>query len=128
MIRFIARLLLTAAVFAFILPMIPGIDFHGNFGAAIVAALVFGILGWLVDLVAKLVTGILTITTLGLGLLVLIPLWILGFWILPAVALRLVADAMPNYVHVHGWIPAIEGGLVMLVLGAVTSQRPKMRN
>jgi len=124
MIRFIIRTVITAAVFAFILPLIPGIDFHGNFGTAVVAALVFGILGWLVDLVAKLITGVLTVTTLGLALLILIPLWMLGFWILPAIALRLVADAMPHYMHVHGWIPAIEGGFVMLLLGAMTSERP----
>ena len=29
--RFILKLVISAAVFALVLPMIPGIDFHGNF-------------------------------------------------------------------------------------------------
>jgi uncharacterized membrane protein YvlD (DUF360 family) len=125
MTKFIVRILLTAVTFAFILPMIPGIDFHGNFGIAIVAALVFGIIGSLVDLLAKTLTALFTITTLGLGLLILIPLWVLGFWILPAISLHVLADFMPQHVRVEGWMPAIEGGLVLLVVGAITSFKSK---
>ena len=50
--RFILKLVITAAIFAFILPMIPGIDFHGSFWAAMLLAFFFGIILWLVDLVA----------------------------------------------------------------------------
>ena len=121
MIRFIARILLTAATFHFILPLIPGIDFHGNFGIAVVAALVFGFIGWLVDLIAVALTAFFTIGTLGLGLLILVPLWLFGFWLLPAVTLKVVADIMPTQLAVGGWIPAIEGGLVLLLVGAITS-------
>lgn len=49
------------------------------------------------------------------------PVWIVGFWILPAVALRLVSDFMPGYLQVSGWIPAILGSLVLMLIGMVTS-------
>jgi len=119
--RIILKLILTAAVFAFILPMVPGIDFHGNFLAAILLAVFFGIMLWVVDLLAVFLSTMLTITSLGLALLWLIPLWILGFWLLPAVALKLVADFFPNYFTVSSWTAAILGSLVMLVVGIVTS-------
>lgn len=121
MIRVLVRFFLTALTFAFILPMINGIDFHGNFVAALGLALVFGIMVWLVDILAVTLTAALTIGTLGLALLWLIPLWLLGFWLLPAVALKLVADFMPAYFTVMGWGPAILGGLVMLLIGTLTS-------
>lgn len=128
MVRATIRFLICAAVFAFILPLIPGIDFHGNFAVAILAALVFSIVGWLVDVAAVLISGVITVTTLGFALLWLIPLWILGFWLLPAVTLKIMADLMPTYLTVKGWIPAIEGGLVLLVIGALTGERSGKRS
>lgn len=127
--RVLVQFLLTALAFAFILPMINGIDFHGNFVAALGLALLFGIMLWVVDFLAIALTAALAITSLGTALIWLIPLWILGFWLLPAVALRLVADIMPAYFTVVGWTPAILGGLIMLVIGMITSaawraQRP----
>jgi uncharacterized membrane protein YvlD (DUF360 family) len=123
--RLVVRLVLTAIAFAFLLPLIPGIDFHGNFGAALVLAVLFSIMSWIVDLAAMLLSAVLTVSTLGVALLWLIPLWILGFWLLPAVTLLLVSDFMPSYVSVSGWMPAVFGGLVMLLIGAVTSSVPR---
>jgi len=119
--RLIARLLLSALAFTTILPMIHGIDFHGNFGQALLLAVVFGLMLWVVDLIAIGVSAVLTISSFGLALLWLVPLWILGFWILPAIALKVVSDMMPGYITVNGWVPAILGGLVMLVIGMVTN-------
>jgi uncharacterized membrane protein YvlD (DUF360 family) len=121
MTRSLIRLVLIAAAFYFILPAIPGISFHGSFLYALGAGIVFAILGWVVEACAIALTALLTITTLGLGLIVLIPAWLLGFWMLPAVVLKFTADMMPNEFSIHGWMPAILGGLVMLVIGIVTS-------
>jgi hypothetical protein len=64
--------------------------------------------------------------TWGAALLWLIPLWVLGFWLLPAVALKVVSDIAPTYLTVHGWIPAILGGLIMLFISLITaSSRPR---
>jgi hypothetical protein len=119
-------LLLTALVFTSVLPLIPGIAFHGNFVGALVLAFFFGIFLWLVDLLAMTVSAMLTVGSLGLALLILVPLWIFGFWLLPAVALRLSADFFPNYLTITGWLPAILGGLIMLFIGVLTSSFKKL--
>ena len=123
--NFLIRTLLTALIFMFVLPLIPGIKFHGHLGVAIVCALLFGLLGFLVDLFAKFLSLMLTISTLGLALLILIPLWVFGFWLLPAVTLHVLSEFMPGHFAVNGWIPAIEGGLVLMVVGILTGGSPK---
>lgn len=117
---FLIRVILKALAVMYLLPMIDGIHFKGGFLAALGLALLFSIMLRVVELIALAVAAYLTVTTLGLALLLLIPLWILGFWILPAVTLKLVADFMPQWLTVAGWGPAILGGLVLLVIGILT--------
>jgi len=119
--RYLFRLVLTAASFYFLFPMIRGVEFHGSFGHALLAGLLFTILGSLVEFAAIALSAILTITTFGLALLLLIPTWFLGFWILPAIVLRLLADFMPHTLAFAGWWPALQGGLIMLIIGIFTS-------
>ncbi|MBS2002847.1 MAG: phage holin family protein [Candidatus Obscuribacterales bacterium] len=118
------RITLIALAFYFIFPLIPGIDVHGGFVHVFLAAILFGIFGWLVEVCAVALTAVLTVTTLGMALLVLIPLWLLGFWLLPAVTLKVMADFMPHTLTIQGWVPAIEGGLLMLLIGIVTGGNP----
>lgn len=118
------RVTLIALAFYFIFPMIPGIDVHGGFVHVFIGAIMFGIFGWLVEVCAVALSAVLTVTTLGMALLVLIPLWLLGFWLLPAVALKLMAEIMPHTLTINGWIPAIEGGLLMLLIGVLTGGNP----
>ncbi|MDZ4837216.1 MAG: phage holin family protein [Candidatus Melainabacteria bacterium] len=117
---FLIRLVLLALAFQFLLPMIPGIQVHGGFVTSLGLALMFSVLGWIVSWVAALITAFLAVGTLGLALLVLIPLWLVGFWLLPAYTLMLTSDVMPTYLQVAGWTPAIMGGLLTLVIGIVT--------
>lgn len=117
----ITRILLSALAFAYVLPLIHGIHFHGGMLAAVGMALFFGLMLWVVDVLAIALSAILAVSTLGTALIWLIPVWIVGFWILPAVALRLVSDFMPGYLQVSGWIPAILGSLVLMLIGMVTS-------
>jgi hypothetical protein len=119
--RYFIRLALIAAAFYFLFPMIPGVHFHGSFIHALLAGAVFAFLGWVVELLAMTFSTILAIGTLGMALLLLIPAWFFGFWLLPAVALRLLADLMPGTLSFAGWIPAIGGGLIMLLIGIATS-------
>ncbi len=121
MTRYLIRLALIASAFYFLFPMIPGVQFHGNFVYALLAGALFAFLGWIVESVAIAISAVLAIGTLGLALIVLIPAWLLGFWLLPAVGLKLVADFMPATLMFSGWMPAIWGGLIMLVIGIVTS-------
>lgn len=120
--RLILRLLLSAIAFTAILPLINGIDFHGNFVSALLLAVVFGLMLWVVDLIAVAISAMATISSFGMALLFLIPMWVFGFWLLPAVALKLASDIMPNTFTVNGWMPAILGGLVMLGISMLTSK------
>ena len=120
MLRFLIRVALKALAFIYLLPMIGGIHFHGSFVTAIGLAIVFSIMLWLVELGAVALATWFTITTFGLALLILIPAYLLGFWLLPAFALKLAADFMPQYLSVAGWGPAVLGGLLLLVISMVT--------
>lgn len=121
MLRYIIRLLLLASAFYFIFPLIPGVEFQGNFIYALLAGAVFAFIGWIVEFLAIALSAILAIGTLGMALIVLIPAWMFGFWLLPAVVLRITADIMPATLSFSGWMPAIWGGLIMLLIGVVTS-------
>jgi hypothetical protein len=121
MTRYLIRLVLIASAFYFLFPMIPGAQFHGSFIYALLAGALFAFLGWVVETIAIAVSALLTIGTLGLALIVLVPAWLLGFWLLPAVVLRTVADFMPSTIAFSGWMPAIWAGLIMLLIGVVTS-------
>lgn len=118
---YLIRLLLTASAFYFLFPLIPGVQFQGNFIHALLAGALFAFLGWIVEFGAITVSAVLTVTTLGMALIILVPAWLFGFWLLPAVVLRLVADFMPATLTFAGWIPAIWGGLIMLCIGILTS-------
>jgi hypothetical protein len=117
MIKLLWRVLISALAIFFVLPMIDGIQFHGNFFHAMAIGAFFALMTWAVARGAMWLTAILGVVTLGLGLFILIPMWVFGWWLLPAVALKLVAYVMPAYLSVAGWPAAIFGGLVMLVVG-----------
>lgn len=67
--RFILRLVLLATAIDYILPMLDGISFHGNFIQAIGAGLFFSLLVWLVEWLAITVSALLAISTFGLAIL-----------------------------------------------------------
>lgn len=122
--RQLFRVLLIALAFYFVFPKIPGMHVHGGFVHLLVAAFVFALLGWLVETIAIACSTIVTIGTLGLALVIVIPLWMFGFWLIPAIVLKLLATLMPSYLTMSGWNPAILGGLVMLLIGIVTGGKP----
>ncbi len=119
--RYLIRLALFASTIYFLFPLIPGVQFHGTFIHALLAGALFAFFGWIVEFLAIAVSAVLTVGTLGAALIVLIPAWLFGFWLLPAVVLRIVADIMPATLSFGGWIPSILGGLIMLLIGLVTS-------
>ncbi|MBN8659100.1 MAG: phage holin family protein [Candidatus Obscuribacter phosphatis] len=121
MVRSIIRLLLTASAFYFLLPMLPGVEFHGNFMHALAAGILFAFFGWLVEFLAIAISAMLTIGTWGMALLILVPAWLFGFWLLPAVTLKVLAGVMPATLSITGWLPAIGGGLIMMIIGVATS-------
>lgn len=125
--RGILRLVLTALAFVAVLPMIPGIDFRGGFLSALLISLLFGLMLWLVELGVGLIAALWTVASLGLALLWLIPLWVIGFWVLPAWALMLTAQFVPQHLTIAGFWPAALAGLVMMLIGLVTSNTFKRK-
>ncbi len=120
MFKFLLKTAASALAFIYILPALPGIEFKGGYIDAAILAIVFACLLWVVETLAKVIATVWTISTLGLALLLLIPLWIFGFWLLPALALELVAFLAPDHLTIHGFLPAILGGLTMLVISMFT--------
>lgn len=121
MLRHLIRLTLSACAFYFLVPLIPGATFHGNFAHALLAGILFAIAGGLVEFLAIAISALLAISTLGMALFLLIPAWLFGFWLLPALALTIVAQLLPSVLTFSGWMPAILGGLIMLFIGVITS-------
>ena len=119
--RHLIRLFLTAASFYFLFPLIPGAQFHGSFASALLAGILFTVIGWMTEFTVLAISASLIIVTFGMALFVLVPAWLVGFLLLPALVLRFVADFMPSVLWFAGWWPAIWGGLVMLFIGAITS-------
>lgn len=120
MLKFLLKTVATALAFIYILPALPGIEFKGGFIDAAILAIVFACLLWVVEALAMMIATVWTISTLGLALLILIPLWIFGFWLFPALALELVAFVAPDHLTVHGFLPPILGGLTMMVISMLT--------
>jgi len=117
----IFRILLSALAFMYILPLISGIDFNGGFITAVGMAVLFGIMFWLVDLLAIAISTVLAIGTLGTALLWLIPFWIFFFWLIPTIALMAVSSIAPSALFVANYTAAAIGGLVLLVISLFTS-------
>jgi putative membrane protein len=104
----IIRLLINAIAFYLIALYVPG--FHvASFTAAIIAALIFGIVNAIVRPLVLLLTLPFTIVTLGLFIFVVNALMIwLTAWLSPGV-------------KIDGFVPALIGAVIMMVVGYITN-------
>jgi putative membrane protein len=104
----IIRLLVNAVAFYLIATYIPG--FHvSSFVAALVAAIIFGLVNAIIRPLVLLITLPLTIVTLGLFIIIINALM---FWLTAAIA--------PGF-KVDGFVPALEGAIVMMIVSFVVS-------
>lgn len=104
MLRLLLHWLLSAIALLITSNLVPGFEVR-NFRAALVAALVIGLLNATVGFVLKILTFPISILTLGLFLLVINGLMIL------------VASSLVRGFRVYGMIPAFWGALVLALLG-----------
>ena len=111
--RFLLRLLVTAAALYAAVNLVPGLQWHGDALGLIGVALVFGVLNALVRPLLGLLTCPLVFLTLGLFVLVLnaVMLWMTA-WVSIRLGLGFVID---------GFVPAFLGALVVSVVSAVLS-------
>jgi putative membrane protein len=106
MVRLLVHWLLSAVALLVVSELVPGFVVEG-LGPALVATLVIGLLNATVGLLLKIVTFPLSILTLGLFLLVINGLMILA------------ASSVVRGFHVHGFLAAFWGALVLALLGMV---------
>ncbi len=104
MLKLLVHWLLSALTLLIISHFLAGFQVRG-LQAALIAALVIGLLNATLGLVLKIVTSPITIITLGLFLLVINALMIL------------LASRLVQGFHVTGWIPALWGAVALALVG-----------
>jgi putative membrane protein len=118
MLRLLAQWFLYAFALLVVRNLVPGFYVDG-LGSALVAALIIGLLNATIGFFLKVITFPISILTLGLFLLVINGLMIL-----------LASKLVPGF-HVHGFLPAFWGAVVLALLGmlirAVTNGNKRRR-
>jgi putative membrane protein len=103
MLNLLVDWLLSALGLLLVAQVIPGFEVTG-FGAALIAALVIGLVNATLGLVLKILTFPLTIVTLGI------------FWIvINALMLGLAAAFVPGF-RIHGFLPAFLGAIALSIV------------
>jgi putative membrane protein len=98
--RLLVRWLINAVSLLIVAYIVPGFELHG-LGAALIAAVIFGVVNATLGLVLKVVTFPLTILSFGLFLIVI-----------NAIMLKMAAAVTPGFV-VHTWTAALIGAIVL---------------
>ena len=111
--RFLLRLVATAAALWLAVQLVPGIVWTGSALGLLGVALVFGVLNALVRPLLALLSCPLIVLTLGLFLLVLNAVMLL--------LTAAVSNALGLGFRVEGFIPAFIGALVVAITSAVLS-------
>lgn len=104
--KIIIRILITALALVLVANLIPGIEVE-NFYAAVIAALILGLLNIFVKPLLVLLTLPITILTLGLFMFVINAL------------LFLFASSFVEGFSVSGFLPALVGSLLVSIISAV---------
>ena len=103
--RLLVRWLVNAVSLLIVAYIVPGFELHG-FIAALIAAIVFGVVNSTLGLLLKIITFPLTIFTLGLFLIVI-----------NAIMLKMAASVTPGFI-VHTWTAALLGAIVLSLVSA----------
>lgn len=104
--RLLLHWILSAVAVWIVAHIVPGIGVSGP-AAALIAALVIGLINATLGLLLKILTFPLTILTLGL------------FWfVINALMLKLAASLVPGF-YVRGFIPALIGAVVLSLVSSV---------
>jgi len=105
-VRLLLHWILSAVAVWIVAKIVPGISVSGPM-AALIAALVIGLINATLGLLLKILTFPLTILTLGL------------FWfVINALMLKLAAALVPGF-QVRGFIPALIGAVVLSLVSSV---------
>src|SRR6476469_4298388 len=103
--RLLVRWIINALSLLIVAYIVPGFELHG-FGAALIAAVVFGLVNATLGLVLKVITFPLTIVTFGLFLVVI-----------NAIMLKMAASVTPGFA-VQTWKAAFIGAILLSLISA----------
>lgn len=106
MFKLLLHWILSAIALMIVGRLVPGFDVRG-IRAALIAAVVIGLLNATLGLLLKIVTFPLSILTFGLFLLVI-----------NALMIRLASGIVRGF-YVYGWVPAFWGAAVLAILGMI---------
>lgn len=118
MLRIAVNVVLTAVLFCFIFPKFAtGVQFHGEFWPeGVIYAAIFTVIAAAVVWVIRAFIKLTAVATLGAALLLTIPAVLLGFWLVPALQLKIFALYFPEHLHVDSWGSAIWGGFLLMIV------------
>ena len=104
-----------------LLPLIRGIDVKGT-TALLMMALMLSVLIWATDNLTSGMSQDWTDRGSRQCLKKLIPIWLAGFFVVPAILIKMSGNIYPSIINVSGWQPAIFGGLVVLLISLMISR------
>ena len=109
--RFLLRLIVTAAALWVTVRFVPGIEYSGNWLGLVIVALVFGIVNAIIRPILFMLTCPLVLATLGLFVFVLngLMLWLTGMF----------ATGLGIDFQVLGIVPAILGALCVGIVSTI---------
>lgn len=120
MIHYLIYLAILAAALYALIPQIPGVEYHGGVVISLLVVLSFVVAQNVIAALFKTLNFISTVGTFGLAQFVIIPSRLIGFWLVPAAILKVVASFPDFNLRFHGWVPAIISGLVLVSITKVS--------
>ena len=127
MVRFLLRVVMVSLALAFLVPMVSGITFKGDWLAAVSSSLVFTTVFTAIEwLLGILVFGI-NIGTLGIGVIITNGLRFVVNLLAPSAALYGTAKLMPQFIGLNELAPSLLAGGLLLggLLFATTGGKGK---
>ncbi len=126
MIQLLLRTLLIALALFTFFPALAGIKFHGNLLSAGVLAVATTAASFLLhiafDLCERKLTTLIRHLKLkfAVGLLIMSPVWIFGFFILPGLLLKLLSNLFPELLSVESAGSILAGGVILYLITYMT--------
>ena len=118
--RFLLTVLLSTAIVCLVFPHVAGVSFAGGILAACGFALATAGTAAFMKTVGRALTLTLRITTVLPAVLVLLPVWLLGVWLLPALELKMFAAAFPQAISFQGWGALLSASALLLAPTVLT--------
>lgn len=119
--RYMITSALSAAALAFVCPLIAGFSFTGTVLSLLGLALFTSASAVFMIAVGRALTLTMGIRTAGRATLVLLPIWLLGIWLLPAFELKLLSGIFPGTLAIESWSTALLAAAVLFGINVLTN-------